>query len=296
MVVAMTNGKRTTETWRFGAFELPLDRYEVAGAKQHMVLLYGPWDHAQLLSPVATALQQLGVDVVVVELPGCGRCLDLPVNEYGTWVELVVALCAFERERRMRCEEERNDQELVLSGIGLGGTLAYFAAAQASEQKIPIERLFVTALADPRQRPLRTRLFADDWSAQRTLLGWHWLSMLGSQQRRLPQRVLGRVVCADATLQRQLEHDPLCVPHHSVRFLSSIFATAPAVQPEAFRACPVIVVAPTADRWLQLEPTLDFYRRLPGAKQLHMLQDAGHLPIDSDSAETLAMAFKDSCL
>jgi alpha-beta hydrolase superfamily lysophospholipase len=77
------------------------------------------------------------------------------------------------------------------------------------------------------------------------------------------------------------------VPEHPLRWLSSFLTYAPIVEPEEFRRCPVVLVAPTADRWLQLEPSLDFYRRLPGDKQLHMLADASHLPADGPGVAAL---------
>lgn len=283
MVPAVTIGNRESELWNSSAGCLSLDRYPCAAPTHHAIVLHGPWDYAELLTPIALAFQAANVSVVVPELPGCGRnareaAAGEAVTEYGTWVERVTQLC--------RDEQQSQTLPITLVGIGLGGVLAYFCAAQGA----PVERLFVTALADPRRAFLRQRTLGIDLRARLAPLGLHWLSMLKSTRRWVPPLVAARQLCTDKEIQRRLEVDPLCAPEHPVRLLISFFATAPALEPESFTACPVTLVAPTADRWLTLESSLDFYAALPGEKQLHMLEGSGHLPIDRSSAELLASA------
>lgn len=278
MVPAVTIGKRESELWNSSAGPMLLDRYPCEAPIHHAIVLHGPWDYAGLLAPIAAALQTAGVSVVVPELPGCGRSAGEAVAEYGVWVDRVTELC--------RHEQRAQPLPITLVGIGLGGVLAYFCAARGA----PVERLFVTALADPRRAPLRQRTLGIDLRARLTPLGLHWLSMLKSTRSWVPPLVAARQLCADEGIQRRLEVDPLCALEHPVTLLSSFFATAPAVEPESFATCPITLVAPTADRWLTLESSLDFYSLLPGEKQLHMLEGSGHLPIDRASAELLATA------
>jgi len=279
MVPPVTIGKRESELWNSSVGSLSLERYPCEAPTHHAILVYGPWDYAELLAPIAIALQAANVSVVVPELPGCGRAAAEAVTEYATWVERVTQLC--------RHEQQGQTLPVTLVGIGLGGVLAYFCAAHGA----PVGRLFVTALADPRRPLLRQRTLGIDLRARLAPLGLHWLSMLKSTRRWVPPLVAARQQCADEEVQRRLEVDPRCAPEHPVKLLSSFLATAPAVEPESFTACPVTLVAPTADRWLALESSLDFYALLPGEKQLHMLDGSGHLPIDSTSAELLATAF-----
>lgn len=271
MVSAVTFGKREPEIWQLSGQPVHVEQTLVAGAADHVIVISGPWESAEQLGSIARALNAQGISATLLHLPGCGRTPDLPGTEYASWVALIEALC--QRERR-------DEQKLVLLGIGLGGTLAFHAAAKGA----PIDALCMTAVGDPRRDALRRRILGDDWPPLLTTLGMQWLSPLIGDRRWVPPGVAARPL--------SLLANPAPLPRHSLRWLSSFLTYAPAVEPEEFRRCPVVLLAPTADRWLQLEPSLDFYRRLPGDKQLHMLEGAEHLPVDAASAEMLVHALR----
>lgn len=264
MVSDVTIGKREGEVCELAGNTIHLDRFDLEDAHTHAVLVHGPWESGEALWPIADELVTGGISVTLMHLPGCGRTPLRAGMEYGDWAASLVALC---RRQRAAC-----DEPLVAFGVGLGGTLAFHAAALGA----PIDSLWVTALGDPRRDALRRRILGDAWPPALTTLGLQWLTPVTGERLWVPPGLLRRnaLIGVDA-------------PQHSLRWLSSFLSYGPAIEPEAFRSCPVVLVAPTADPWLQLEPSLDFYRRLPGQKQLHMLEGAGHLPVDSASAEAL---------
>lgn len=276
MVSAVTIGKRETELWHVADQSIALDRYPAEAPSLTAVMLHGPWESAGSLASIGLALQALGVQCVCLELPGCGRSAAMPAYEFDAWVQIALALV-----QRVRAETAG---KVALLGIGCGGTLAYFAAAAGA----PIDVLVATAFGDARRKSMRQRIFGATWPPSLTTLGMRWLSPVLGERPWLPPGVIGRELCNDMAIQTRLDAEPL--PQHSIAFLSSLLNAAPAVEPEAFHARPTLLIAPTADRWLQLEPSLDFYRRIAGDKQLHMLAGSGHLPIDEPSAEALARA------
>lgn len=274
MVLAVTFGKRESENWQAAGQVVQLDHFKVERPRWVAIVLPGPWESADMLHPVAEALNGHGIGAIVLHLPGCQSSAPTAL-EYSDWIDLVQRLC-----ERMQSDRHK----LALLGVGLGGTLAYDAAARGA----PIEALWMTAVGDPRRAPLRTRILGAAWPPWLTTLGMQWLSPVIGHRTWLPPGVAGRPLSLVAPRIDDAVDEPAPLPSHSLRWLGSYLTHAPAIEPEDFRRCPIVVVAPTADRWLQLEPTLDFYRRLPGDKQLHMLDGAGHLPIDATSADLLA--------
>jgi len=264
MFSAVTNGKRDQEVCELAGLSIQLDQFRVSGARRHALLVHGPWDEGEALWPIAEQLATADIATTLVHFPGCGRTPPQEAIEYASWVAILVALA--QRERGAHAGQ------LIAFGVGLGGTVAFHAAASGA----PVDSLWLTAIGDPRRDALRRRILGDAWPPALTTLGLQWLTPVLGDRVWVPPGVLRRTDPADAR-----------VPLHSLRWLSSFLTYGPVIEPEAFRAFPVVLVAPTADRWLQLEPSLDFYRRLPGDKQLHMLEGAGHRPVDPLIAEAL---------
>ncbi len=276
MVLRVTFGKHGTENWEHAGLPITLDHFQLERPRWVAILVHGPWESAEPLAPIACALNVEGIGATVLHLPGCGTPMPLGF-EYEAWIDLLIALCA-------RMQSDRH--KLALLGVGLGGTLAYDAAAKGA----PIEALWLTAVGDPRRAPLRARILGVRWPPWLTTLGMQWLRPLIGHRPWLPPGVAARPLSLIGSAPDEASREPAPLPMHPLGWLSSYLTHAPAIEPEEFTRCPVVVIAPTADRWLQLEPTLDFYRRLPGDKQLHMLEGANHLPVDPPSAANLAKA------
>jgi alpha-beta hydrolase superfamily lysophospholipase len=264
MVSDVAIGKHENEICQLAGQTVHLDHFGATDARRHAIVIHGPWDHGEALWPIAQELASSGFRATLMHLPGCGRTPVEPGVDYANWIAPVVALCQRERPA--------HDKQLIAFGIGLGGTIAFHAAALGA----PIDSLWLTAMGDPRRAALRQRILGSAWSPALTTLALQWLTPVIGARLWVPPGVLRRPVSLTVD-----------VPRHSVRFLSSFLTYAPSIEPEAFRRCPVVLAAPTADPWLQLEPSLDFFRRLPGDKRLHMLEGAGHLPVDPSSAEAL---------
>jgi alpha-beta hydrolase superfamily lysophospholipase len=88
-------------------------------------------------------------------------------------------------------------------------------------------------------------------------------------------------VANDPEIARLACEDPIgggkLVP---LRFLHSILAVRPAIEPEDFDLCPVLLAHPAADLWTKIEASRPFFDRIKGPKELVMLENCGHLPIE----------------
>lgn len=79
-----------------------------------------------------------------------------------------------------------------------------------------------------------------------------------------------------------------------VGWLRTYLGSAPAVEPEDFDACPVVLAHPAADAWTPLELSLRFLHRLPSRQQhVVLLERAGHFPVEQPGLDQLADVLSD---
>ena len=64
----------------------------------------------------------------------------------------------------------------------------------------------------------------------------------------------------------------------------------PAIEPEEFDLCPVLLAQPAADRWTTIEASRPFFDRIKGTKELVMLENCGHYPIEEPGVTRLEEA------
>ena len=176
--------------------------------------------------------------------------------------------------------------------MSMGGLLGYLAAAQGRKAA----GIIATTLADPRLPTVR------DQAARYPRLNRAFTPLVPALAAvfgglRLPIRWLTDMpkVANDPEVARLICQDPIgggnCVP---LRFVHSVFTTRPAVEPEDFDVCPVLLAHPAADPWTTVEASRPFFDRIKGPKELVMLENCGHLPVEEPGfsrLEEVAVAF-----
>jgi alpha-beta hydrolase superfamily lysophospholipase len=174
---------------------------------------------------------------------------------------------------------------VALFGMSIGGYLAYLAAAQGRKAA----GVIATTLADPRLPIVRDQ-FARSPRLNRVFA--HLLPLLASLfgGLRLPVRWFGNMkgVANDPEVVRLVCEDPVGGGNRvPLRFMHSILAIRPAIEPEAFDLCPVLLAHPAADRWTTIEASRPFFDRIKGPRELVMLENCGHLPIEEPGLSRL---------
>ena len=79
-----------------------------------------------------------------------------------------------------------------------------------------------------------------------------------------------------------------------IKFLDSYLNYSPAVEPEDFDACPILLTQPAEDRWSPLElsqPVLSRITKVPVTTV--MLTNAGHYPIEEPGLRQMEDAIAD---
>jgi alpha-beta hydrolase superfamily lysophospholipase len=110
---------------------------------------------------------------------------------------------------------------------------------------------------------------------------------------RMPIRWFGKMngVANDPAIARLACADPVGGGNRvPLRFLHSMMAIRPAIEPEDFALCPVLLAQPAADTWTTIEASRPFFDRIQGPKELVMLENCGHLPIEEPGLSRLEEA------
>jgi alpha-beta hydrolase superfamily lysophospholipase len=267
------------EWWRWRGLDVHVDRMPGAGMK--VIVLHGAGAYGRVMAPAAVIAQRYGYETVAPDLPGYGLTRVAARDmTYGLWIDCVCDLIAAERER--------DGKPIVLFGVSLGGLLAYQAAARSRA----VVGLIATTLTDPRQHDVRRGF------ARRPLLGTIGLWLLERLARLtdrlpLPMARISRMdrISNNPELSAIAMHDRLgggsWVP---ARFVRTLMTTAPALEPEAFDICPVLLVHPGDDRMSDIALSRRFFERIAGPKRMVVLDGASHMPTEHPGVDQLEAA------
>jgi alpha-beta hydrolase superfamily lysophospholipase len=241
------------------------------------MLLHGIPTGAEVWRPVMARLP--GLRAVAPDLPGYGltRVPDRRALVYEDWRHVLAAL--------LEAQARRTRRPIVVFGLSMGGMLAYDAAARTG---IP-NGLVATCLLDPRD-PAVQRSMAR-WPAMVPLMKPMLCAAPGLTDRLpVPMRVVGNMqaIANDPLLSGVIALDPRAggawMP---AGFLRTFVGSGPALEPDAFHTCPVLLVHPADDRWTDVSVTEPFFERLRVPKRVVMLDNAGHLPVEEPGATQL---------
>jgi alpha-beta hydrolase superfamily lysophospholipase len=278
-VTAATTPKE--EWWSWNGIDVHLDRLAVPSSPIKVIVLHGAGAYGRVMAPASVIARSHGWETVTPDLPGYGLT-DVARGrlDYALWVDCVCAL--------IDAELQRDARPVVLFGVSLGGLLAYHAAARSKR----VIGLVATTLADPRESAVR------EGFARTRLLGSVGLGLLDAlapvtDGLPLPMRFMSRMdrISNDPALAALCSRDALgggnWVP---ARFLRTLMYTAPDVEPEDFRVCPVLLAHPGVDRMTEISLSRRFFDRLAAPKRMVVLEGASHMPTEHPGIDQLQHA------
>jgi alpha-beta hydrolase superfamily lysophospholipase len=230
------------------------------------------------MAPAAVLARKYGYDTVAPDLPGYGLT-QVPRGDfkYQLWVDCVSDL--------IDAELARDGKPVAIFGVSLGGLLSYQAAAQSKK----VVGVVGTTMADTREPDVR-RGFARTAILGRYGLGalsiapplTDWLPMpmnLVSKMDRISNKPELSAICSSDRMG-----GGNWVP---ARFLRTFMHHAPAIEPEQFNVCPILIVHPGEDRMTEISHTRRFYERLACPKQMVVLEGASHMPTEQPGVQQM---------
>jgi alpha-beta hydrolase superfamily lysophospholipase len=267
--------------WRWRGLDVHLDRMAVPTSPIKAIVLHGAGAYGRVMAPAAVLAQRHGYETVAPDLPGYGLTrVPRKQMDYQLWIDCVVDL--------IDAELARDDRPVVLFGVSLGGLLAYQAAARSRR----VAGLIATTLADPRERAVRQGFARTRWLGTAGLWLLERLRAV-TDGLPLPMRYMTRMsgISNNPALAALVKSDRLgggnWVP---ARFLRTLVTTAPAIEPEDFDLCPVLLAHPGVDRMTDIALSRRFFDRLAAPKRMVVLDGASHMPTEHPGVDQLEAA------
>jgi alpha-beta hydrolase superfamily lysophospholipase len=277
------------EQWAWRGHSVHVDRYPRASAPVKLLQLHGVGTNGRMMTTiVGAALRDRGVEPIAIDLLGYGQTTVAPglIWSYEDWIDQVVDFLAYERSR--------DDRPIVLYGLSAGGMLAYHVAAVDRK----VAGLICMCFLDQRVRQVR-------WQTARFgPVGAYLPALRGVVSRvagrvEIPMALAGKMrsLVNDEAALRDCLVDPTSAGNRvSLKFLFSYTNAEPAVEPEDFEVCPILLTQPAADGWTPLDISaafLDRVRQVP--VRTVMLDGAGHYPLEEPGLRQLQNAVAAFC-
>lgn len=268
--------------WCWEGHRIHIDRYNHPAAEAKIILLHGVGGSGRLLSFVGVPLHRDGFEVIAPDLPLYGLTEPKPGSmiSYADWIWLVNDLINF--------EHSRDPRPIFLFGLSAGGMLAYQVACLNQS----VIGLMATCILDQRLQAVR------DASARSRPL-----ARLGTPILRLAAAIHGGITLPMKAVANMeaiandkrwlsllLKDSTSAGSTVTIKFILSLMDAVPSIEPEDFDRCPLLLVHPENDRWVSVELSRLFYDRLKCPKRLIMLENAGHLPVETPGLQQLEAA------
>lgn len=262
-----------------GRFSVHLDRWPVPAAPLTVVAVHGGGGHGRMMAALCRMAQSAGCEAVAPDLPlyGLTGVPDPGSVRYRDWVDVVADVVDLESRRR----------PVVVFGASMGGRLAYDVAARTGT---PVG-VIATCLLDPRLPEVRRAVARNRLVARLVPVGRTLPEQL--QRVQVPMRLVARMSAMSSTpaMARACARDQQGgggrVP---LAFLLDWLEAAPVVEPEAFDACPVLLVHPAEDSWTAPALSTTFLGRVAAPHRSVLLQGAGHFPVEQPGLDQMRLA------
>lgn len=280
----------TEEWWEHRGHRIHLDTYRNPESSVKVILFHGVGTNGRQMSTIlGHPLAERGYETIAIDMPtyGITEVADGALVTYDDWVEIGSDLIEVEREK--------DDRPIVLYGLSAGGMETYHVAALNKRVAGIVGMTFL----DQRVRQVRVETAFDPVTGLFGALVMGLLARTPLKKLRLPMRWVSkmRALVNNKAAAKACYRDKTSAGNSaSVAFLHSYMAYEPALEPEDFDVCPVLLTQPAADRWTPLHlsaPVIDKITKVPTATV--MLENAGHYPLEQPGLDQMVDAIADFC-
>ncbi|MCX5850105.1 MAG: alpha/beta hydrolase [Deltaproteobacteria bacterium] len=264
------------ETWEWNGHKIHIDRFKNDKAPAKLILLHGVGTNGRQMSLIVGGpLWKRGYECIALDMPGYGMTEvnpNRPVT-YTDWVQIVSDF--------IDTEKKKDNRPIILYGLSAGGMQTYHVAAKNSHVAGIVGMTFL----DQRIKMVRDRtaynLFMSRVGVPFAELFSH-IPLL--RDIKIPMRVASKMytlVNNKEALKVFLSDKSSSGSWMSMLFLADYMKYVPAIEPENFTLCPVLLTQQAMDRWSPLELSQPFIAKFTKVKvKVVMLDNAGHYPLE----------------
>lgn len=278
-------GEPMEEWWDWRGHRVHLDRFANPAAKFKVILFHGVGTNGRQMSTIlGRPLSRSGFETVAPDLPGYGvtQVARGATIRYEDWVDAAIDL--------IDAEAARDPRPIILYGLSAGGMLAYQAAAANPKVKGIVGMTFL----DQRIQRVSDETAINVFTSRVGVPLVHLAVRLGLGSIKIPMRLVSKMhaLVNNARAMQAFYADKTSAGNAvSLRFLSSYALAQPAVEPEDFAVCPILLTQPEDDRWTPIHLSEVFLSRLQHVRtEVVLLQEAGHYPLERLGLEQLHSA------
>lgn len=270
------------EWWNWRGHRIHLDRFPKPDAAIKVILFHGVGTNGRQMSTILGApLARSGFETVATDMPGYGvtKIVRGVTVTYDDWVAAA--------DDFINAELARDPRPIVLYGLSAGGMLTYHAAARNRQVKGIVGMTFLDQ---------RIPQVSDETAYSKTMnrIGMppvRLAASVGLGAVKVPMRLVSKMralVNDEAALKAFYADETSAGSWVSLAFLASYSGYVPALEPEEFDVCPILLTQPAQDRWTPLHLStlfLDRINKVPVNKV--RLDNAGHYPIEQPGLQQM---------
>lgn len=277
------------DSWENRGHTIHLDRWRNPSAKIRLIMFHGVGTNARQMSMIlGRPLHEAGFELVALDMPGYGQTKVNPsvTHSYDDWVNI--------GNDFVNHELENDNRPIVLYGLSAGGMETYHVAALNKKVKGIIGMTFMDLSSYKTRDQASRNMFMARVGMPMASLQSH-IPVLRSLT--MPMWLVSRMstLVNNPEALRVFMLDPTSAGRwNSTRFLGSHASYKPAIAPEDFNICPILLTQPTKDLWTPRWVSEVFFARLKKADvKIVELEGAGHYPLEDPGLQQMANAIID---
>ncbi len=252
-----------------------VDIYNPRNPKALIILLHGVGGNGRLLSFLAVPLFKSGYKIICPDLPLYGYSEYIGTVNYDTWLADAHEIAEYYAKEKL---------PMFLFGLSAGGMLAYQVACCTPA----IRGVLVTCILDQRLKIVREE------TAINPQLVRFALPVAAYIRKRFPNICIPmkwvanmKAIVNNKELAKLLMGDKKSSGAKiTLDFLYTMLNPNIMIEPSDFKT-PFLLLHPENDLWTPISLSRLFYDKLKGEKELHLLEGAGHFPIEEQGLKTL---------
>lgn len=272
----------TEEWWNWKGHKVHLDCFRNEKANVKVILLHGVGTNGRQMSMILGGpLSKDGFETIAIDMPtyGVTKVRKNTVVKYDDWVDLASDYIDFELQR--------DDRPIVLYGLSAGGMETYHVAAKNKKVKGIIGMTFL----DQKLQQVR------DETAKNLFMSRVGIPMagiackLGLENFKMKMSTASKMsaLCNDENVMEVFNRDKTSAANKaSMRFLDSYDNYQPAMEPEEFDVCPILLTQPEQDRWTPLHLSTPFLNKIKKVDvKIVMVENGGHYPVEQPALDQM---------